>query len=96
VGIRGQRLSEAKREIADRTGNRMPVNQHGTSDAFVTAAICIGLLKSDPEGSTLLAVKRVRFQVRRHGCRQQLHLTVTGLAGVRIYGRSALFRCAPG
>ena len=58
VGRRGQRLSEAKREIADPAGNRIPVIQHVTTDAFVTVAICIGLIKSGPEGSTLLAVKR--------------------------------------
>jgi len=54
---RGQRLTEAKREIADPAGNRIPIIQHVTSDAFVTVAICIGLLKAGPEGSTLLAVK---------------------------------------
>jgi hypothetical protein len=58
VGRRGQRLSEAKREIADPAGSRIPVIHHVTSDAFVTVSICIGLLKTGPEGSTLLAVKR--------------------------------------
>jgi hypothetical protein len=57
-GPSGPRLPEAKREIADPAGNRIPVIQHVTTDAFVTVAICIGLLKSGPEGSTLLAVKR--------------------------------------
>ena len=46
VGRREQRLTEAKREIADPAGNRIPVIQHVTSDAFVTVFICIGLLKS--------------------------------------------------
>lgn len=95
VGRRGQTLTEAKREIADPAGNRIPVIQRVTSDAFVTVAICIGLLKSGPEGQRCLRLGG-RIQVRRQDYRQQLHLTVTGPAGVCIYGRRVLFRCAPG
>jgi len=72
LGRRGQRLPEAKREIADPAGNRTPVIQHVTSDAFVTVAICICLLKAGPEGSTLLAVKQ-----ENSGATSGLQATVT-------------------
>jgi len=82
LGRRGV-ASEAKREMAEPAGNRIPVIQHVTSDAFVTVAICIGLLKADPEGSTLLVVKR-----ENSGATSGLKATVTPYrdrSGKRLY-----------